>query len=286
MTSRLIGIGGEAVGPIQLDMTCAVVTDLAVDGEAEDETTEVGGSQPQPLSFTPTPSPVTPSQNSRYHPCMFFYIYPPSEKKRKKNMLTHMVSDQFVSSPSTPFRKFRPPSRYTKGTLDPNASPSNPCNTPVSSFASASSTVVNPTTPTPRLTSEPINLGFADEEEKVADSQEQETMPLDETPYPQKPSRQTLEGIVRILREEGHDQSGVWALLPPELYDAGSDLAAELPVPILDLGRQTLHKIRRLLRQDGFAQHGILVLKIHDPGDEKRWDVYNEMVKQDILAWI
>ena len=261
-------------------MTRSVVTDLAADGEVEDETTEVGDLQPQLLGLTPTPSPITPSKSSRYHPCRFFCV------TRKKTTLTYTVSDQFISSPTTPFRKFKPPSRYTKGTLDPNASPSDPYNTPVSSIASTSSTVVNPTTPTPRLTSEPINLGFTDEMEVVG-PEEEGVLSMDETPYPQKPSQRTLEGIVRILREEGHDQSGVWALLPPELYGTGGDLAAELPVPILDLGRQTLHKIRRLLRQDGFAQHGILVLKMHGPSDDsKRWDVHNEMVKQDILAWI
>ena len=38
----------------------------AVDGEAEDEATVVGSTQPQPSSFTPAPPPITPS---RYHPC-------------------------------------------------------------------------------------------------------------------------------------------------------------------------------------------------------------------------
>ena len=142
---------------------------------------------------------------------------------------------------------------------------------------------MNPTTPTPPLTSESIELVFTDGNEKVADSQEQGVIPQDEPAYPQKPSQRTLEGIVRILREDGHDQSGVWALLPPELYEAEGDLAAELPIPILDLERQTLQKIRRLLLQDGFAQNGILILNIQDPSDRERWDIYGQMVKKDIL---
>jgi hypothetical protein len=41
--------------------------DSTADGEAEDETPEVGGSQHQVPRYTP--SPVTSSRNSRYHPC-------------------------------------------------------------------------------------------------------------------------------------------------------------------------------------------------------------------------
>ena len=144
---------------------------------------------------------------------------------------------------------------------------------------------MNPTTPTPRLTSEPINLGFTEDSEKVVvDPQGQGALSRGEPgTYPQKPSQRTLEGIVRILREDGHDQSGVWALLPPE----SCDLAAELPIPVLDPGRQTLHKISRLLLQDGFAQRGILILKIDDPSDDGRWDLdHDQKVKENILAWI
>jgi len=145
---------------------------------------------------------------------------------------------------------------------------------------------VNPATPTPPSTSEPTVFVLTDENEKVGDTQEQGAPPQDEPAYAQRPSQRTLEGIVKILREDGHNQSGVWALLPPEVYDAGGDLAAELPIPILDLERQTLHKIRRLLLQDGFTQNGILILNIHDPSDHERWDINDQMVKNDILAWI
>lgn len=106
----------------------------------------------------------------------------------------------------------------------------------------------------------------------------------DEPAYPRKPSRRTLKEIVRILREAGHDQSGVWALPLSEFCDAPGELAAELPVPVLEVERQTSHKIRRLLRQDGFAQHGILILKMGDPSEQD--DVYDQIVKEDILAWI
>lgn len=146
---------------------------------------------------------------------------------------------------------------------------------------------MNPTTPTP--TSEPINLGFTDDSEKVVvDTQGQGMLSRGEPgTYPKKPSQQTLEGIVRILREDGHDQSGVWALLPPESCNVAGDLAADLPIPVLDPGRQTLHKISHLLLQDGFAQHGILVLKMDDPSDDGRWDPdHDQKVKENILAWI
>jgi len=144
---------------------------------------------------------------------------------------------------------------------------------------------VNPATPTPPSTSKPIVS--ADENEKVRDTQGQGVPPQDEPAYAQRPSQRTLEGIVKILREDGHNQSGIWALLPPEIYDAGSDLAAELPVPVLDLERQTSHKIKRLLLQDGFTQNGIIILNIaHDPSDHERWDINGQMVKKDILAWI
>jgi len=67
---------------------------------------------------------------------------------------------------------------------------------------------------------------------------------------------------VRVLREAGHDQSGTWAVFPPEAYDVREELKAELPVPTLELGIQTSYKIRDLLDQDGFVQHGILLLNI------------------------
>jgi hypothetical protein len=132
------------------------------------------------------------------------------------------------------------------------------------------------------MTSEPISFGSKD------DVVPQEPgIPQDIATYPQKPSQRTLEGVMRIIREDGHNQSGIWALLPPELCDgARGDLAAELPIPILDLGRQTSQKIERILRRDGFPQHGILVLKMWDPSDGEACDVYDEMVKQEIQAWI
>lgn len=101
----------------------------------------------------------------------------------------------------------------------------------------------------------------------IADPQEQ-TVPFQNThAYPQKPSQWALNGVGKILLEDGYDQPGVWALLPPELDDARGHLAAELPVPVLDLEPETLDNIRRLLRQDGFAQSGILILKMDDPSD-------------------
>lgn len=146
---------------------------------------------------------------------------------------------------------------------------------------------MNPTTPTPPSTSKPTVSVFVDENEKVGDTQGQGVMPQDVPAYAQRPSQRTLEGIVKILREDGHNQSGVWALLPPEIYDAGGDLAAELPIPVLDLESQTLQKIKRLLLQDGFTQNGILILNIHDPSDHEQWDINGQMVKKkDILARI
>jgi hypothetical protein len=251
------------------------------DGEAEGEPTVVGDTKPQLLSPTPAPPPITPqSINSRYHPCKVHspYIYP--------NAISHGPPDRFTPPPTGPFKKFKPPARYAKGTLNPDISPSDTHDTPVSSFVSASTTVVNPATPTPPSTSESTYFSFTDESEKVADPQEQGISSQDEPAHPQKLSQETLERIVRILREDGHDQSGVWALLSPELYDARGDLAAELSVPILDLERQTFHRISSLLRQDGFSRNGILILNIYDPNDHERRDICDQTVKNDILAWI
>ena len=106
--------------------------------------------------------------------------------------------------------------------------------------------------------------------------------PHGQTLYPKQPSRKTLEGIARALLEDGHDQSGVQALLLPEPSDAEGDLAAELPVPTLEPGHQALQKIRRLLRQDGLV-HGILVLKIRKPSDDDEGcEEYDEMEIEDI----
>lgn len=99
----------------------------------------------------------------------------------------------------------------------------------------------------------------ADDKESV-DLQEEDIPPQHETACLQKPSHRTLQGIARILKEAGHDQSGTWAVLPPEAYGVREELEAELPVPILDLGIQTSYKIRDLLDKDGFVQHGILLL--------------------------
>ena len=61
-------------------------------------------------------------------------------------------------------------------------------------------------------------------------------------------------------------------------------MAAELPVPTLEVGRKTLQKIRCLLRQDGFV-HGILVLKMHGSGgDQEACYKYDEI--EDIWARI
>lgn len=139
---------------------------------------------------------------------------------------------------------------------------------------------------TPRLTSGSINLVLTDDKEVVG--LREQAVTRGETPHPKKLSSQTLEGVMRILSEDGYNQSGVWAVIPPELSDAGGDLAAELPVPILELGRQTLQKVRRLLRQDGFGQNGILVLNMRKPSDDdETWDDYDEMETEDIIrAWI
>ena len=93
-----------------------------------------------------------------------------------------------------------------------------------------------------------------------------------------------LEDIVRILQEDGHNQSGVWAVFPWEICDAGYDLAVDISIPILDLETRTLHKIERLLRQDGFTKHGILVLKLNRPDA----DGYDEITwTEDIIqTWV
>jgi len=253
------------------------MTRLAADGEAEEDKTEVESSQPQLLTLTPTPPPTTPSRNSRYHPCKFIstpaliytHIWPDTNS---------LILDRPTPTPKTPFGKFKPPARYAKGVLSQNTSQNDPCNTPVSPRPSTSSTVVNNTTPTPRLASEPINLVSTTEE--VARPRQLRIL-LGKRSYAHKPSQWTLEGIANILLEDGHVQSGVWALLPSDIFDAGDELAADLSIPILDLGTQTLEKIRLLLRQDGFAQNGILVLKMDNPGN----DPYDEMGMDDIRAW-
>ena len=169
---------------------------------------------------------------------------------------------QFNSSPTTPFRKFRPPRRYSQGVLGANISTSIPRNTPASSFVSTSSTVIDPTTV------------FAPADDKGAtDLQERGVLSPRKATYLQKPSQRTLQAIVNVLREDGYKQSGTWILLPPEISEARDDLAPVLPAPILDLGIQTSHKIRCLLRREGFNQRGILVLKMwmDDAGDQSAW---------------
>ena len=188
------------------------------------------------------------------------------------------IPDQLTPLPTTPFNKFKPPARYTKGTLSQNT-PNDPCNTPVSSFPSASSTAVDTTTPAPRLTSEPINLVSTndDDEKEIAGLQESGTLQV-ESPHPQGLSQGLLEGIVRILQEDGDIQSGIWAVVLSEIRE---DLTPDLSIPTLDLGTRTLHKIRRLLRQEGFTKHGILILKMDRPSDgscDKRWT-------EDIQTW-
>jgi len=123
------------------------------------------------------------------------------------------------------------------------------------------------------LTSEPINLISTDDDREITGSQESGVL-HDEGPTPKNLCQRMLEGILRILQEDGHIQTGLWALLLSESDDAGDDLAVDLSIPILDLGTGTLHKIQRLLRQDGFAKHGILVLKMDSVGADgydKRW---------------
>jgi len=90
-----------------------------------------------------------------------------------------------------------------------------------------------------------------------------------------------LEEIVRILQEDGHIQSGVWAVVLSEACEAGEDLTTGLSIPTLDLGTRTLLKIRRLLRQDGFTKHGMLVLNVDHPGD----DGYDKRWMEEIRAW-
>jgi hypothetical protein len=167
-----------------------------------------------------------------------------------------VASDRPNVSPTTPFIKFKPPRRYALGVFDSHGSSSSNLlyNTPVSSPGSTTSTVVNPTT----------NPASADDKETV-DLQEQEVSPQREATSLQKPSRRTLEGIVRILREAGHNHSGIWAFFPPGLRDVREELAANLPVPTLDLELQTSYKIRDLLDQDGFVQRGILLLNMQVP---------------------
>lgn len=40
--------------------------------EDDDESTQVGSPRPQIRSLTPSPEPITPPRNSRYHPCKLF----------------------------------------------------------------------------------------------------------------------------------------------------------------------------------------------------------------------
>lgn len=59
--------GSSTSNPVRcLLRLCSDRFGAAADGEAEDEATVVGSTQPQPSSFTPAPPPITPS---RYHPC-------------------------------------------------------------------------------------------------------------------------------------------------------------------------------------------------------------------------
>jgi len=117
------------------------------------------------------------------------------------------------------------------------------------------------------MISEPIDVDSTDDE--ITGPKEPGT-PQDGTPYPRRLSQQALEAIAEVLPECGHKESGVWVLLPPELHSASGALAAELPVPILDLGFQTLKKIAHIFRQDGVAGRGVLVLKIHNGHGEVR----------------
>lgn len=64
---------GDSMSDSHLAFHRFVVTRFAADDEAMDETTEVGGSQPQRLSLTPTATPVTSANSSRYHPCKFLF---------------------------------------------------------------------------------------------------------------------------------------------------------------------------------------------------------------------
>jgi len=135
--------------------------------------------------------------------------------------------------------------------------------------------------PAPRIASEPIGFVFGDDNKGTSGLQ-RPVIPQNETPHAHKTSQWALEEIVGILLEDGHVQSGVWAVVPSEICDTGGDLAAELCIPILDLGPQTLQKIRRLLHQDGFAKSGILVLKMDPSGDGH--DEVRGM--EDIQVWI
>ena len=105
-------------------------------------------------------------------------------------------------------------------------------------------------------------------EKETIDPQEQEELPRYETGYPHQPDKWTLHEILKVLKEDGYDRSGVCVLLPEELRESREDFAAELPVPILDLETRTLYKIKHLLHQGGFPRHGILVLNVCDRGED------------------
>ena len=118
------------------------------------------------------------------------------------------------------------------------------------------------------MISEPIDIDFTNDKE-VAGPQKP-GIPQDGAPHPRRLSQQTLDVIMEFLLECGRKEPGVWVLLPPELHGASAALAAELPVPILDLEFQTLKKIAHLFRQDDVAGRGALVLNIPSGNGEVR----------------
>lgn len=167
-----------------------------------------------------------------------------------------MASDKLDSSPTSPFQKFKPPRRYTQSTFgSATASPTRGSyNTPSLSFVSTSSTAVN----------SPTTVVYTSDEEPVSPRKRGSLSRRKNILPPQ----QTLRGVVDTLREDGHDQSGIWALPSLGISESRGDSVTETSVPVLKLRAETSRKIRRLLRQDGIVQRSVLVLNIHDPNDD------------------
>lgn len=109
---------------------------------------------------------------------------------------------------------------------------------------------------------------LTDNGDSVVSLQERGFSPQGWAPRLRKLSQRTLLGIVTVLREENYNQSGPCILIPPEDYEVRDNLvAAELPVPILDLGTRASHKIGRLLYRDGFIGSGIILLNGCNEGE-------------------
>ena len=181
--------------------------------------------------------------------------------------LTDEAPDRLTStSPKMPFKKFKPPRRYTNGAINPGPSLGVPRNTPTSILSSPSSTAVAST----------YNPTSSQNTDSAVSPQDRGVSLQPNAPCLHKLSQLTLREIVTVLREGHYDQGGTCTLIILDDDGAFGDLAAELPAPALYLRTQTSRKVRRLLNLDGFTRPGILILKIGDPDEGGRardvWD--------------